>query len=139
MNKFIATAILASIAMALVAGCSKTEESTPPATNTTSTAPNTQPTTAPTPPVADPAALADFSSPEKINSTVIPAVKTLLSSAPALAGKNLEVMFHDKILHVKGDVDNNDQKKAIDAALKPIIDKAKAAGVNFLNGAIVKG
>lgn len=135
MNKIIAAAILGSLGLVLLAGCAKTEEATPPATTTAGT-----PTTSTiTPPVADPLANVDFSSPEKITSTVIPAAKAMLSSAPALAGKNLEVMFHDKLIHVKGDVDNNDQKKAIETVLKPIIDKAKTAGINFLNGAIVKG
>ncbi len=134
MNKITAAAILGSLGLVLLAGCAKPEEATTPATTTTAGTPTTI-----TPPVADPMANVDFSSPEKIASTVIPAAKTMLSTAPGLAGKNLEVMFHDKLIHVKGDVDNNDQKKMIDSVLKPIIDRAKAAGINFLNGAIVKG
>ena len=56
-----------------------------------------------------------------------------------LAGTTLDVELKDKVLHVKGDVQNNDQKRAIDEVIKPLIDQAKASGINILNGAIVKG
>jgi hypothetical protein len=81
----------------------------------------------------------DFSSPEKITATVIPAVKDMLAKNEKLKDLKLDVILKDKVLSVTGDVQNNDQKREIDTVLKPLMEQMKTAGVNFLNGAVVKG
>jgi outer membrane murein-binding lipoprotein Lpp len=81
----------------------------------------------------------DFSSPEKITATVIPAVKDMLAKNEKLKDLKLDVVLKDKVMSVTGDVQNNDQKRAIDDTLKPLMEQMKANGLNFLNGAVVKG
>ena len=133
MNRLFKTLLSLALGVSCLAGCQPAADTTANPPTTTST------TTTGGAPTIDPMAAMDFSSPDKITSTVIPAVKTMLAANPKLAGTTLDVVFHDKLLHVKGDVQNNDQKRAIDDVLKPVVDKAKASGINVLNGAIVKG
>lgn len=125
--------VLSILAAVALGGC-KGEDTT--ATQTPSTNP---PVTTPTMPSADLLAGLDFSSPDAINNTVIPAVKKLLASEPSLAGLNLDAHLMGKVVHITGNVKNNDQKRKIDELVKPMMEKAKAAGINFLNGAIVNG
>lgn len=135
MKRFTITMVPALLATCMLVGCQPAAEKTPDTTTTTTSTTGGGMDK----PSMDSLASMDFSSPEKIQSTVIPALKGLLAANPQLAGAKLDVVLKDKILHVNGEVQNNDQKRAIDEVVKPLTEKAKAAGINILNGAIVKG
>lgn len=130
--------LIAALAVISAIGCGKKDETvvTPPSTTTTGGTPpaNTTPNLGTTT-----AAMPDFSTPEKAASTVGPYLQGQFAADTTLAGTNLKVEVKDKMVHIMGDVKNNDQKRKIDEITKTIEAPAKAAGYSFMNMAIVKG
>lgn len=88
-----------------------------------------------------PAAIADFSSDEKITETVVPGVKQALADETTLQGtdNSIEVEVKDKKIFLKGDVTNNDAKrKAGEVAETALKGMNPPADVTVNNSLMVK-